>query len=80
MGGNERYKSVAGSDILYKQDIERVRKDLEVLDILKKHFQYTRLGQWYVDMCEADFNYKSECSEEEWINSPQKKIGEWLRQ
>ena len=38
MGGSERYKSVAGSDILYEQDIERIRKDLEVLEILKKYY------------------------------------------
>lgn len=37
MGGSERYKSVAGSDILYKQDIEQIRKELEVLEILKTH-------------------------------------------
>lgn len=36
MGGNERYKSVAGSDILYKQDIEQVRKDLELLSRFKR--------------------------------------------
>lgn len=35
MGGSKRYKEVAGSDILYKQDIERIRKDLKVLEILK---------------------------------------------
>ena len=39
MGGSDRYKSVAGSDILYRQDIERIRKDLKVLEILKKYYK-----------------------------------------
>lgn len=41
MGGSERYKSVAGSDILYQQDIEQVRKDLDLLDLYKKFFKYS---------------------------------------
>lgn len=55
-----------------------IEKDLEVLEILKEHFQISDYGQWYIDMQESDFDFKSECTEEEWINSPQRKIKIWL--
>lgn len=58
--------------------IDIVKKDLEVLEILKEHFQLSEYGQWYIDMQESDFDFRSECSKEEWNNSPQKKIKEWL--
>lgn len=45
MGGSERYKSVAGSDILYQQDIERIRKELKILEILKKYIRVNELRE-----------------------------------
>lgn len=60
--------------------IEPIKQDLEVLSILKEYFQYTEFGgEWYIEMQESDFDFKSECSKEEWENSPQKKIKDWLR-
>lgn len=57
---------------------DEIEKDLEVLEILKEYFCYSDFGQWYIDMQESDFDFKNECSREEWENSPQKKIKEWL--
>ena len=64
-------------DVLEYQ--KQIEKDLEVLEILKEHFQVSEYGQWYIDMQESDFDFRSECSKEEWNNSPQKKIKEWLK-
>lgn len=52
MGGNERYKSVAGSDILYKQDIEQIRKELKILEILKELIIQNKDNHWYIDIQE----------------------------
>lgn len=57
---------------------KHIQDDLDVLEILKGYFNYTEYGQWYIDMQESDFDFKSECSKEEWDSSPQKKIKEWL--
>lgn len=59
--------------------VKSINKDLEVLDILKECFQYNDYGQWYIEMEESDFDFRSECSKEEWDKSPQKKIKDWLR-
>lgn len=75
MGGNERYKSVAGSDILYKQDIECIRKELKVLEILKKlPFEICLNGggddwSWFIDLKQSFI-----ISEED-----AKTIKEWLK-
>ena len=52
MGGSERYKSVAGSDVLYKQDIECIRKDLKVLEMLKELIIQNKDNHWYIDIQE----------------------------
>lgn len=62
---------------------DKIEKDLEVLDILKEHFHIEKdfewqEGLWYIDMQKSDFDFKSVCTEEEWNNSPQKKIKDWL--
>lgn len=65
---------------------EKIKTDfkyIEVLDILKEHFHIERdfewqEGLWYIDMQESDFDFRSECTKEEWENSPQKKIKDWL--
>lgn len=58
---------------------DNIKKDLEVLEILREHFSYTERSYWYIELEEGDFPYKYECSEEDWENSPQKKIKDWLK-
>lgn len=65
--------------VFYKDEIKAIQRDLEVLALLKGYFNFTEYGEWYIDMQESDFDFKSECSKEEWDNSPQKKIKEWLK-
>ena len=55
-----------------------ILKDLEVLEILREYFQTGEYCQWYIDLQESDFDFRSECTKDEWLNSPQKKIKEWL--
>ena len=60
------------------KEFNKLERDVEVLDILKGYFSSTENGQWYIEMYESDFDFKSECTKEEWENSPQKKIKDWL--
>ena len=75
MGGSKRYKEVAGSDILYRQDIEQIRKDLEVLEILKKlPFEIYLNGggddwSWFIDLKQSFIISEEQAS----------KIKEWLK-
>jgi hypothetical protein len=62
----------------YLKEIKVINKDLEILEFIKNHIQYTDNGLWYIDICEDDFDLKSEMTKEEWNNSIQKKIREWL--
>lgn len=62
-----------------QEELKVIAKDLKVLKILREHFSCTEHGQWYIDLQESDFDFKSECTKEEWENSPQKKIKEWLK-
>lgn len=63
----------------FQEELKVIAKDLEVLKILREYFSFTEYGQWYIDLCESDFDFKCECTKEEWENSPQKKIKEWLK-
>lgn len=58
---------------------KEILRKLEILDILKEYFQTTESGQWYIDLQESDFDFRYECTKEEWDKSPQKKIKEWLQ-
>lgn len=64
-------------DMYYKYNLTSpyhiIKKDLEILEFLKEYFQTNDCGQWYIDMQESDFDFRSECSKEEWEKSPQKK-------
>lgn len=63
----------------YLKEIKVINKDLEILEFIKSHIQYTNYyGLWYINICEGDFYLKSEMTKEEWDNSIQKKIREWL--
>lgn len=82
MTSEEILAVIKGAFVSMNKDCEeafnQIERDLEVLEILKEHFQLSEYGQWYIDMQESDFDFRSECSKEEWNNSPQKKIKEWL--
>ena len=70
------------SDLYTKLGVEFdiIRRDLEVLEEIRSHVLCTSSGNWYVDIQESDYDYKSECTKEEWENSIQKKIKDWLRE
>lgn len=74
----EEYYKIILDDLNKLEELE-AEKDLEVLDILREYFSCTEYGYWYIDLQESDFDYEYECSKEEWENSPQKKIKDWLK-
>ena len=82
-GGDTRYTNTSNSSSLYDKDIEQIKTDLEVLEILKKHL-YIKIDKRPT----FDGNYCVALQEEEeqycyytciFVNEEEKeKIKEWL--
>ena len=71
MGGDIRYKSVTQSGTLYEEDINQIRKDLDVLEILKSKIGISE----DIDIRSLDFPlYFLPMTKEE-----RDKIKEWLK-
>lgn len=39
-GGDSRYKTASNSSVLYNEDIEKIEKELKVLDVLKRNLDF----------------------------------------
>ena len=55
MGGNPRYWAYSESSIPFLEDINTIKKDLEVLEILKDVFNYKSVQQFVDHMSREDF-------------------------